>query len=166
MVYIWDVYKGKLLHRLDAPNGCVMGLRISEHESMIFCLDWSSVHAWSSWTAEAVGKEELGLEVLGPQRSLIVGCSTVWVHSLHQRPWDGCLGSQTHPSPLWLSGRPALHFNDTKFHLSGIEDTITGQVIFQLGGRFTKPVDVQSNGQYLHYQSEEVLILDFNHMSL
>jgi len=64
-----------------------------------------------------------------------------------------------------------------KFHLTGtmlwdrslsrIKDIVTGVVVFQLSGRFAKPTFVQCDGSYLAagYNSGEVLILDFNHLS-
>ena len=43
---------------------------------------------------------------------------------------------------------------------------VTGKVVFQLTGRFAKPVDVQWDSRYLvaGYKSGEVLILNFNHV--
>ena len=50
--------------------------------------------------------------------------------------------------------------------LPGIEDTITGKEVFQLPSRYTRPADVQWDGQYLvaGYDSGEVLILDCTHL--
>jgi len=45
-------------------------------------------------------------------------------------------------------------------------DTVTGQVIFKMGGIYTNLVDVQSGGKYvaIHYEPGEVFVLDFNHV--
>jgi len=50
--------------------------------------------------------------------------------------------------------------------LARIKNAVTGEVVFQLSGRFTKPVDVQCDGSYLvaGYQSGEILILDIKHV--
>jgi hypothetical protein len=47
---------------------------------------------------------------------------------------------------------------------SWIKETVTGKVVFQLPGRYTRPLEVQWDGQCLvtGYGSGEVLILDFN----
>ena len=63
---------------------------------------------------------------------------------------------------------PSLHLNGTKLwdiYQSRIKDTVTGNVVFQLSGRFAKPIDLQWDGQYLvaGYESGEVLIVDFIH---
>jgi len=102
--------------------------------------------------------------------SLIVDGSKVCVCSPFEEPqgWDfGILDSP----PVQLSDMPLLHLNDTKLrdaNLCGIKDTATGNIVFQLAGRFEKPTNVQLDSGYLvaHFRSGEMLILDFNHMSL
>ena len=81
--------------------------------------------------------------------------------------WDfGILDS----APIQQPNIPSSHSTGTKLwdaHKFRIKDTVTGKVVFQLGGRFARPVDSQWDGQYLvaGYQSGEVLILDFNNMA-
>ena len=47
-----------------------------------------------------------------------------------------------------------------------IKDTVTGNEVFQLFGKYASPYKVQWDGQYLVacYRSGELLILDFNQM--
>ena len=111
---------------------------------------------------------EVEFEYLGPRRSLTVDGSRVWVYSpmLEPQGWD--FGIPNSP-PIELPDIPSSHSTGTKLwdiHQFRIEDTVTGRVVFQLGGRFANPVDSQWDGQYLvaGYGSGEVLILDFNNM--
>ena len=113
-----------------------------------------------------MGKVEL--KYSNNQRSLTVDGLRVWVHS----PVEGLQGwefGSLDSSPVELSIAPPAHSNGTTLwdgKLSGIQDTATGKVVFQLGGRFTKPAHVRWDGQYLiaGYNSGEVLILDFDHI--
>ena len=166
-IYIWDVEKGKLLQAEDAPQDRIEDIRISGDGSKVFCLCWSFIQALSIWTGQVVGGVKL--EVSMSKRSLSVDGPKVWVHSpvLELQGWDfGISGSP----PIHLSNIPPPYLTDTKLwdiHQSRIKDTVTGKVVFQLGGRFTKPVDSQWDCWYLAagYQSGEMLILDFNHMA-
>ena len=165
-IHIWDVERKKLLQTIVGSIRNVEDIRISGDRSKIFCLSWSYIQAWSIHTGEVVGG--VGLQICGHQRSLIVDGSRVWVHSPSLGPlgWDFGVSS-----PVQLSKKPSLHLKNTKVwnvDLSRIEDRVTGKVFFQLSGRFANPVDVQWGGQYLvaGYESGEVLILDFNHVSL
>ena len=168
-IYIWDVEKEELLKTVDLVqhgNEEVENVRISGDGSKVFCLWWKSIQAWSIWTGDCVGK--VGLKISGSKRSLTVDRARVWVHSpaLEPQGWD--FGIPDSP-PVQLSSMSIPHLNDTKWwdtHQSKIKDIITGKVVFQLGGRFSKPVDSQWDGQYLvaGYQSGEVLILDFNYL--
>jgi len=165
-IHIWDVEKKKLLQTITGSIRNVEDIRISGDRSKIFCLSWSSVQAWSIQTGEVVG--EVGLEICGHQRYLVVDGSRVWVHSPSWKPLGWDFGGS---SPVQLSCILSLHHDSTKLwnvDLSRIEDTVTGKVFFQLAGRFANPVDVQWDEQYLvaGYESGEVLILDFNHMPL
>jgi len=164
-IHIWDVGKGETLQIVNGTQDNVDDLRISGDGSKLFCLYWRFIQAWSIWTGEVVGG--VGHSVLY-QKSLTVVGSRVWVHSLLSEPqgWDfGITGS----SPTQLPNIASLYPNVTKVwdaNQSGIKDTVTGRVVFQLPGRFAKPVDLQWDGQYLvaGYKSGEVLILDINHM--
>ena len=151
---------------MDIPDDDVEDVKISGDESKVFCLHYKSIQAWSIWTGEHVG--EVKLKLSGHRRSLTVDGSRVWVHSpvLELQGWDF---ETPNPSPAQLSDMPSPHLNDTKLwdvKLSGIKDRASGKVVFQLGGRFVRPVVSQWDGGYLvaGYQSGEVLILDFNHM--
>ena len=165
-LHIWDLEKGEPIQLVDITGKDVEDVKISGDGSKVFCLHWRSIQAWSIWTGEGVG--EVKLEYSKPQRSLTVDGSRVWVHSpvLELQGWDF---ETPNPSPVQLSDMPSPYFNSTKLwddDLSGIKDTVSGKVVFWLGGRFAKPVVSQWDGGYLvaGYQSGEVLILDFNHM--
>ena len=165
-LHIWDVEKGEPIQIVDIPGSDVEDVKISGDGSKVFCLHYRSIQAWSTWTGEGVG--EVKLEFSKLRRSLTVDGSRVWVHSpvLELQGWD--FGTPS-PSPAQLSDMPSPHLNDTKLwdvDLSRIKDRVSGKVVFQLGGRFAKPVDSRWDGGYLvaGYQSGEVLILDFNHM--
>ena len=165
-LHIWDVEKGEPIQIVDIPGSDVEDVKISGDGSKVFCLHFESVQAWSIWTGDGVG--EAKLEYSKYRRSLTVEGSRVWVHSpvLELQGWDFGIPS---PSPAQLSDIPLPHLSGTKLwddDLSGIKDRVSGKVVFQLGGRFAKPVDSQWDGQYLvaGYHSGEVLILDFNHM--
>ena len=165
-IHIWDPEKGEFLQTVDAPGDRLDDLRISGDGSTIFCLYWTSIKAWSIWSGESVGVVEV--EAVGPQRSLTVDGLKAWIHYPHSeyQGWDfGTPGS----SPVQLPSIPTLHVGGPMVcdvSQSRIRDTITGKVVFQLSGRFAKPIDIQCGGGYLiaRYNSGVVLILDFNHV--
>lgn len=166
-IYIWDVAKGELLQMADAPTHNVKCVGISGDKSKVFCLDWYSIQAWSIHTGEAVGKV---LYEFLDEKFIIVDGSRVWVHPTPEVPqgWDFGIPDS---SPVQLSNIPSPHLGDINIwddSLSRIKDTVTGKVVFQLGGRFAKPADVQWDGQYLvaGYRFGEVLILDFSRVPL
>ena len=162
-VHIWDAEKGKL-QVAGTAKAHIDDVKISGDGFRVYCLDSRSLQAWSILTGGSMGEVELVFS--HPQRSLTVVGSRVWVCSPVEKPqgWDfGIPGS----SPVELSITPPALTNTKLWDdmLSGIQDTATGKVVFQLGGRFMKPVHLQWDGQYLvaGYNSGEVLILDFNH---
>ena len=105
-------------------------------------------------------------------KSLVVDGSRVWISGsdLVYMGWDfGISGSL----PVQLHNTPPYKFHSSgailwDVSLSSIKDHATGNVVFQLSRRFTKPVDVQWDGQHLVlcYTHKEVLILDFSHLFL
>ena len=170
-IYIWDLEKGEVLQTVDTPRYQYRDhkhqhedLRISGDGSKIFYLCMGSIQAWSIETGEVVGRVQI--EVEAPQRSLTVDGTQVWAHR-PQSEYQGWNFGILDSSPIQLPSVPTLCFSGTMVWnncLSRVEDTITGQVVFQLSGRFAKPLDVQCNGYYLAacYTSGEVLILDFS----
>jgi len=166
-IYIWDVEKGKYLQVVDATlDGHVYDFRISGNGSIVFCLHWRSIQAWSLQTGKVVSKVEF--ETCLPGRFLSVDGSRVWVHSPESEPlgWDfGTPGLY----PVQLSNSPLPLQNNSKLwdvKQSRIKDAVTRRVVFQLAGRLANPVKSQWDGRYLvaGYGSGEVLILDFNHV--
>ena len=167
-IHIWDMQKGELIQTVDVASRDIEDIRISEDGSKVFCLKWVSVGAWSTWTGESVG--EVKLKGTNYQRSLLIDGSRAWVHCpfLEPQGWDFGIPGQ---SPVQLLIPPSLRFSGTKLWnigLDRIKDTATGKVVFQLGGMFSKPIDVQLDSWYIlaRYQSGDVLILDFNHVFL
>ena len=169
-IHIWDVEKGELIQTVavNHHHDFVRDVRISGDGSQVFFLCWWAIRAWSVLAGEVVG--EVGLDYDRKYISLSVHGSSVWAHSPISEPlgWDFRIPG----SPLvQLSNPPSPHSNKSKlWHIgqSGIIDTVTGKMVFQLAGKFAKPTDLQWDGQYLAagFESGDVLILDFNHMPL
>jgi len=170
-IYIWDTEKEELIKTLDTSE--CGGLRISEDGSRVFCLHDRSIQAWPMWTWEPMCEVKLRLEGTLCLDSLSINSSKVQAQScssLAQEGWDfGTLGSS--PTPFDPStGRPHLDLiDDELWQTDGpcwIKDTVTGEEVFQLRGKYVKPSNVQWDGQYLvaGYKSGEVLILDFDHV--
>ena len=96
--------------------------------------------------------------------------SKIWVcfKDSSTQGWDfGISGT----SPILLSNtfpdRPHLNLSGGTWQSTGpfmVQDTVTGKVVFQLGGKYAEPGEVRWDGCYLvaGYKSGEVLILDFN----
>ena len=167
-IYIWDTEKGELLKTMDASGSQLIDLRISGDGTKVFCLYWTSIQAWSIWTGEVVGTAQI--TTVDFREFLAVDGSRVWTgyHQSECQGWDfGTSGS----SPIQLPGMPTLHLSGPMvwdISQSGIKNTVTGKVVFQMSGRFAKPIDVQCDGYHLaaRYHSGEILILDFNHVFL
>jgi len=161
-VHIWDTGKGELLQSLDGPEWGT--IRISGDGSKVFCLGSGLIQAWSMWTWEPVGQVKIQKwDYMDP---LQVYGSEVWVRLEDSSTlgWDfGISGSSPVPLSNLSIGRPHLDFISGPWRF---KDTVTGEVVFQLPGRYTTPNVVQWDGQYLvaGYKSGEVLILDFHHM--
>jgi len=176
-IYIWDTEKGELLRTVEIHRGNVWDLRISGDGPTVFGICWESICAWSIWTGEIVG--EVTEEGNGPGVTyllfLTIDGLRVWGWNLscHQViGWDfGILGS----SPVQLSetsrNKPHLDFiggiREQKILIPGVQDTVTGKVVFQLPERLAMCSDAQWDGQYLvaGYDSGEVLILECNYIS-
>jgi WD40 repeat protein len=173
-IHIWDTDEGKLLQKVDVGQEKSSGLKISGDGSKVFLHTGGFIQAWSIQTGEAVGKVEVGENLL--PGSLHVDGSRIWA-SLKDKPtqgWDfGVPGSS--PVPLSnisniSSEKPHLHLihrvNRGEGETHGqawIEDTVTGKQVFQLSGRYAEPNGVQWDGHYLvaGYESGEMLILTF-----
>ena len=172
-ICIWDIKKGELIQKVDVQFDCWFAyLRISGDGSKVFLLGNNTIQAWSITTGETVGEVKLG--GMPVSRLLCANDSKVWVYFEDSsiQEWDfGISGS----SPILLSDvapdKPHFSFIHNPRQVtspSRIEDTVTGQEIFQLSGRYAKPSCVRWDGRYLAagYISGEVLILDFNHILL
>ena len=171
-IHIWDAEEGKFLQMVDARGSTAGGVRISGDGSKVFCLIEKSIQVWSIQTGEAMGKVEVGDEwLLDP---LYLDGSKIWACSKDSpaQGWDfGISGSPPSQLPNTPPDRPHLNLIHRTLWSTGpfmIKDEVTGRVVFQLGGRHSKPGEVQWDGQYLvvGYESGEVLILDFNHALL
>jgi len=168
--HIWDLEKGEDLKTVDASGGDMWDMRISGDGSKIFCLYREYIKAWSIQTGEVVGRVDV--KQVDYRHCLTVDGTRVWIHYLQSgyQGWDfGTQGS----SPIQLPNGPPdrLYLTHTMLwdvRLPGIKDVVTGNVAFQLSGRFAKPIFVEIDGHYLAagYSSGEVLILDFGSIFL
>ena len=160
-IHVWDAENGELLWEVDGPWANVEDLRISGDGCRVLGLYAPHIWTWSLQTGEVVWKVEIGYT--GGSGSLIVDGSKVWVHwsKSNHKGWDfGILGS----NPVELSDIPTLPGSNKPWdpNQARIKSPVTGEVVFQLSGRFANPVSVQCDGSHLvaGYQSGEILILD------
>jgi WD40 repeat protein len=169
-IHIWDIEKGEPLQTVEAHSE-VKDLRISGDGSKVFCLNGKLIQAWSLWTGEAVGEVKVGYLTHLPSVHAYTGGSRICVHSHYSstQEWDfGISGS----SPVQLSNTSSeklcqhLVWTSWSDDSSVIEDTVTGEIVFQLFGRHEETYIAQWDGQYLvaGYRSGEVLILDRSHL--
>jgi len=166
-IQIWDVGKGELQITVEI-DGVIDDVRISRDGSRIFCLCKNSLQVWSILTGEKISS--IGMRYSFIKQSLIVDGSRVWVYSPAEKlqGWDF---ENPDSPPVQLTITPPFHLNGTRpwgVDVSRIKNTTTGKVVFCLGGRFTRPADLQWDGRYLvaGYESGEVLILDFYCVSI
>ena len=171
-IYIWDA-KRSSLQTVDTPCWRTLGLRIIGDGSRVLQMEPASIQAWSIWTGESAGRERLAgnlgyhfdpLRMDSPRVLIRSGESSV-------QGWDfGELGSTPVQFSETSSDRPHLSFIDVREWSNTspvrIEDSITGDEVFQLCGKYANPSATQWDGQYLiaGYASGEVLILDFGHV--
>ena len=144
-IYIWDIEKEELLQTLNAQAHChLIDLRISGDRSKVFLLDEKFIQAWSIQTGQLVG--EVRLEGRPADDPIIVDGSKVWVYFKNSQAqgWDfGFPGSTPVPFSNTPLNKPHLDFVGIKRQntsQSRIEDKTTGIKVFQLSGRYAKPV--------------------------
>ena len=169
-IHIWDVEKKELVQTINPSVPDVAGLRISGDGSKVFCLSRKFILAGSMWTGDIIGKVELEsdsyLDPLCADGSKILVCLR---DSSLLQGWD--FGTSD-PSPIPPSStalnRPRLDLVDGHkwrwISPNKVKDVVTGEEVFQLAGRYGKPLEVRWDGRYLvaGYRSGEVLILDLN----
>jgi len=169
-ICMWDAEQGEL--QTVGKNSIIpWGLRISGDGSRVFCVDPRDIQAWSIQTGEHTGKINMQSGEPYWLDPLWIDGSKVMVRCGESSTlgWDfGTPGStpiNISPTP---SDRPHLDFIGTRSNTDpiGIEDRITGKMVFQLCGRYAQPSAARWDGQYLiaGYGTGEVLILDFSDM--
>ena len=164
-VYACDAENGEALWEVHGPYHHIMDLRISGDGLRVFGLYEYSIWAWSLQTGEVVW--EMEVEYREGPGSLIVDGSKVWVcwPQSEYKGWDfGIPGS----TPVELSNI-STHPGSNRLwdpNQARIKNPATGEVVFQLSGRFANPVSVQCNFSHLvaGYQSGEILILDLRNV--
>jgi len=173
-IHVWHAEKGRL-QTMDTSYHHTSGLRITGDGSRVLQLGSNFIMAWSIWTGEAAGKEELERNYgicFDPFRidgSKVLVCSKEFL----TQGWDfGIPGSTPIQFSEASSDRPRLDFIDVRWWSSTsqvrVEDRVTGKGVFQLSGRYAEPSATQWDGQYLiaGYESGEVLILYFGDVLL
>ena len=149
-----------------------MGLKISRDGSKVFVLDSTFVRVWSIRTGGVVGSVRLAGKPVS--NSLVVDGSRAWVRFEDSRiqGWDfGSTGLSTLPVRLPSSSLAPIPGHRLDFidrtgsrhtEPSKIEDTVTGEEVFRLSGKYKKPNVARWDGRYLvaGYKSGEVVIVD------
>ena len=165
-IYTWDTTNGELLWGVDAPWSYIEDLRISGDGCRVFGLYAPYIWAWSLQTGEVVGKMQI--EYHGSSGSLIVDGSKVWAHwpGSDHKGWDFSIPGSTPMELLYTSTLPSSSgLWDPQ--QGGIKNPATKEVVFQLSGRFSRPLKVKCDDSYLvaGYQTGEVLILDLTNIN-
>jgi WD40 repeat protein len=167
-INVWDAENGEL-QTIDIPDGYTQGLRMIGDGSRVLQLCGESIWAWNIWTGEFLCEERLKTDDVDFDTLRMDG-SKVFIRfgGLFVQGWDfGITGSIPIQLPEISLGRPHLNLIDTSESLENgpvrIEDSITGEAVFQLYGKYARPSAIQWDGQYLiaGYESGDVLILDF-----
>ena len=167
-IHVQDIENGKLLWEADIPWVVVDGLRISGDGSRVFGLYAPHIWAWSLQTGEVVGKMEIRHGGFGG--SLIVDGAKVWAcwpesnnEGLNYEGWDFGIDSTPKLSSVSTPPSPSRLWDPKR---ARIKNPTTGEVVFQLSGRFANPLCVQCDNSYLvtGYQSEDMLILDLTNV--
>ena len=146
------------------PWGDRGDIRISGDGFRVFALYAPSIWAWSLQTGEVVWEMEIGYG--GNSGSLIVDGSKVWACWLQSnyKGWDFCIPGLTPVGLSNISTPPSPRFRYP--NQARIENPATGEVVFQLSGRFANSVSVQCDDFYLvaGHGSGEMLILDLTNV--
>jgi len=171
-ITIWCAGRGEPIQTTGAPIDCqTASLKLSGDTSKVFLLTHESIQAWSTWTGEVMG--EVRFEGKPLFDSLIVDGSRVWVEfrNLQTEGWDfGTPGSNPIPLSTMPPAKPHLEFihgtTEGSISPARVKDRVTGDVVFQLCGKYAEFTHSQWDGRYLvaGYKSGELLILDFEHM--
>ena len=164
-IHAWDCESGVLLWEMDVPWSRVEDLKISRCGSWVFGIYTPWVWAWSFQTGEVMQKMDIGNKsYVG---SLIVDGSKVWAcwGGSNYKGWDfGIPGS----TPVELPNVPTFPGPSKLWDCkqARIKNPATGEVVFQLSGRFANPVSTQCDDSYLvaGYEFGEVLILDLTYV--
>ena len=181
-VSTWDVGSGERLEKkpligdlsiLDPTPDRDLG--ISKDGTTFFVVDPANIRTWSTLTGESTGsffhrnytRTSISVNLDGP---------IIWVHSLGRSQawgWDSRnlkappLDSSKMPKRLRLA---CLHArgDEGSTGQSRIIDTTSKVDVFRLSGRIANPGKAVWDGRYLcvGYETGELLILDFVHMTL
>ena len=165
-IHVWDTGNRELLYGVDVVHN-IEGLRISGDGLRLFYLYAPFIWAWSVQIGEAMGEVKIGYS--GTSGSLTVDGSKVWAH-WPQSQYQGWDFGNSDSIPIQLSGMPILSNGSMLWdpRQGRIKNTVTGEVIFQLSGRFANPTAVQCDGSYLAagHEPGEILILDLKDIML
>ena len=171
LIFIWyadswirvqDVENGKRLWSKYKPWG--EDFRISGDGLRVLGLYAPSIWAWSLQTGEVVGRMEIESDLFSG--SLITDGSKVWAYwpESNYEGWD--FGIDSTPIKLPNTSTPTGPSKLWNLKQARIKNPATGEVVFQLSGRFANPLRVQCDDSYLVacYKSEEMLILDLTNV--
>ncbi|KAF9778114.1 WD40-repeat-containing domain protein [Thelephora terrestris] len=178
-ISMWDIKAGKMLQEKSLYGGLndvPSDIGISEDGTMFFVVYLDEIQTWSISTEKIIGSL-LIYEHIQTSAPFYVNLDgpILWIHFLSELQawgWD-----------LRDPGSPLLNSLNTvpyKFHLaflgasvedtgySRIVDTTSRTEVFRLPEPFARPRAIEWNGRYLFAISntEEVLILDFDHIAL
>ena len=171
-IHFWNSNEDKTKTKVLSITENIVGLRISQDGSKVFCLTASTITLWSIWEWECVGEVRHG--VTAPYlHPLQTGHSKIWIGSGgSNKGWNfGVLGSPPVPLLNTFTGEahPVL-ICDSLWKwggVTGIRARGTERGVFQLSGGYADPKNMQWDGQYFvaGYDSGEVLILDFHYLN-
>jgi WD40 repeat protein len=171
-ICLWSNKEGGHPHTVEGPRPYeINDFKISGDGSKVFLLCDKRIQARSICTGEVEG--EVRFEGGAVCRFHATEGSRIWVRYGYSgiRGWD--FGSAFRPPVSTSNLAPPRcdldfidHTRDQDTEPSRIEDTVTGEEVFRLSGRYRKPLVARWDGRYLvaGYRSGEVLILDFDHM--